>query len=216
MRIAACLVPALVFACGCASLAGDPAQQDARTLASWLSGVFDNKAQHEADRDHFFPIHLVMRPIWTQRSDGPWLYVEQAIETKLDKPYRQRVYRVVAADVGRAVHVDVFELPGDPLDHAGAWRKPDPLADLDVRTLLPREGCAVHLVRIAQDRFEGSTHGHGCASTLAGAAYATSEVTVTPKVMRSLDRGWSASAEQAWGSTQGPYEFVKRSGTFGP
>jgi len=66
-------------------------------------------------------------------------------------------------------------------------------------------------VRTGDERFEGSTRGDGCASSLAGASYATSEVVVTPGRLLSWDRGWDASGEQAWGATGGGYEFVKRS-----
>jgi hypothetical protein len=57
----------------------------------------------------------------------------------------------------------------------------------------------------------GSTQGDGCASALRGAAYATSEVTLTAGELDSWDRGFDATGNQVWGSTKGAYRFVKES-----
>ena len=61
------------------------------------------------------------------------------------------------------------------------------------------------------DRFEGATSGNGCISTLRGAAYATSEITLEHDLLVSWDRGWDEHHEQVWGATAGGYEFARRS-----
>ena len=35
-----------------------------------------------------------MAQIWPDSQGAIWLYVEQAVATSLDKPYRQRVYKL--------------------------------------------------------------------------------------------------------------------------
>lgn len=200
------LVLALLLT-SCASTGS--AREEVRTVASWLEGLYLNDGQVAENPRDFRPIRLVMKPCWKDRDDGPWLYVEQAVVGHEDKPYRQRVYHVVPDD-GDGVRCDVYELPGDPLAHAGDWNRPAPLADVTPQALVPRTGCSVHLRRVAPDRFEGATRGEGCASTLAGAKFATSEVTLTMHRLESLDRGWSAPGQQVWGSENGPYRFLKR------
>lgn len=179
---------------------------DLATLATWLSGSFSSAAQAAADTN-YFDIRLRMAPMWTDRTDGPWIYVEQATATAQDRPYRQRVYRLRDGGDGTFTS-EVFALPG-PRRFAGAWRHKQPLAALTPDSLLVRDGCAVVLRREADGRFAGGTVGQGCASDLRGAAYATSEVTVGPETIESWDRGFAADGSQAWGATGGGYVFVR-------
>jgi hypothetical protein len=199
----------LLPACAAPRARDHAAPSDLDRLASYMTGSFSSAAQAAADPEHFREVSLHMTPIWTTRPDGPWLYVEQAMATTLDKPYRQRVYRLSAgAEPGTLVSA-VFELPGDPLAFAGAWREPARLDGLAPDNLIPREGCSI-ILRARGDTFVGSTQGHACASTLRGAAYATSEVTITSTMLRSWDRGFDASGTQVWGAEAGGYEFVKQ------
>lgn len=201
---------ALTLACSAPAneeAASQPPPTPLQELAAWMTGSFSSARQAAEDPDSYFDIRLHMVPIWTERSDGPWLYVEQAAASALDEPYRQRVYHLVAVE-GGGLRVDVSEFPGDPLRFAGAHAEPgafDPLAPAD---LLPRSGCSVHLER-AGAGYTGSTLGEGCASTLRGASHATSFVTITENSVTSWDRGYDAEGEQVWGPTEGPYRFLK-------
>ena len=58
-----------------------------------MQGDFSSESQSKSDTS-YFNISLVMTPIWSDRTDGKWLYVEQAVSSKLDNPYRQRVYHL--------------------------------------------------------------------------------------------------------------------------
>jgi hypothetical protein len=149
-----------------------------------------------------------MMPIWTDRTDGPWLYVEQAVATSLDRPYRQRVYRLVVHP-GGAIHSVVYKLPDDPLRYAGAWRDAEPLANLSPKELTVLEGCDVVLSRRSAEVFAGGTVAKECANTWRGASYATSEVTVKETEMISWDRGYAPDGQQVWGATGGGYIFKK-------
>ena len=193
-----------IGACGCA----DSTEEDLATLAEWMTGSFSSQAQAEADTN-FFDIRLEMKPIWQQRADGPWLYVEQAAAESLDRPYRQRVYRLIRAD-DQTLRSDVFTLPGDPLAFAGAWRSPNSLDDIEPHDLVQREGCAILLRQINSETFAGGTEAKSCSSSLRGATYATSDVVVTPLQLLSWDRGFDDSDRQVWGAETGPYVFVKQ------
>ncbi len=182
------------------------AGQRLHELVSYMSGAFDSAEQAATDRD-YFNIHLHMVPIWSERDDGKWLYVEQAMAERLDKPYRQRVYRVSAVG-GDLYKSEVFELPGNPLDFAGYWQTPAAFSALSPESLVPREGCAITLKDTGKG-FVGGTHEQDCASSLRGAAYATSEVSLGPQTLISWDRGFDANGVQVWGATKGGYVFRK-------
>jgi hypothetical protein len=178
----------------------------------WMSGAYSSAVQSKADPD-FKNIDLHMQPMWRDRTDGRWLYVEQSMHEAADKPYRQRVYQLVDRD-GGTVESLVYELPGDPMLFAGAWKSAAPLDQLTPEQLLPRSGCSVKLKAVATDRWSGGTFSQSCESSLRGAAYATSEVQLTATELDSWDRGFDKAGQQVWGSTKGPYRFKKQaSGT---
>jgi len=182
--------------------AADPLS-DLDLLVSWMTGSFSSRAQAEADQD-FWDIRLRMTPIWTDRSDGHWLYVEQAAASSLDQPYRQRVYHVVEVADG-LFESSVMALP-EPSMYVGDWRREEPLADLEPADLLDREGCSI-LMRRRGDAFIGGTLGRLCTSSLRGASYATSEVVITAEGVVSWDRGYDDSHAQVWGAVKAGYVF---------
>jgi hypothetical protein len=173
-----------------------------------MSGSFSSAEQAEADPENYRDVRLYMTPIWEGRSDGPWLYVEQSMATSADKPYRQRIYRLSKGKTKNTFESAVFELPGDPLVFGGAWRAPELVAGLTPRDLSERQGCSI-ILRFDDGAFHGSTAGTECASTLRGAAYATSEVTIDAERLISWDRGFDAEGWQVWGAANGGYIFVK-------
>ncbi|MEL6443010.1 MAG: chromophore lyase CpcT/CpeT [Bacteroidota bacterium] len=201
----------LLLGVGCQAMrpAADPSSR-LDQLAAQLTGSFSSTAQAEADST-YFDIRLQAAPIWTERSDGPWLYVEQAAASALSRPYRQRVYHLSARADGTLVSA-VYELPGQALAYAGAWQTPTQFNTLEPSQLVERTGCAVLLRPDQQDRFIGATHEDDCQSSLRGATYATSEVEIGPEGMTSWDRGYAADGTQVWGAVTGPYRFDRIDG----
>lgn len=190
---------------GCAALS--PRQESGiERLADWLSGSFSSAAQAQKDAS-YFDVRLHVAPIWTGRDDGPWLYVEQALGTQLDKPYRQRVYRLLQLPDGQ-LESQVYELP-QPDAVVSAWRNPASFPLAGPETLLARSGCAVRL-RDEGTRFVGATEGRSCASALRGASYATSEVSLDANGIQSWDRGYDSTDQQVWGAVSGAYQFVRQ------
>ena len=177
---------------------------DVRTLLGWMSGSFSSRAQAETDSE-YLEIEVHMVPIWTARTDGWWLYVEQGAARFADRPYRQRVYRVDLLADGSFIS-EVYELPGEPLDRAGDWRTPASFDDLAPGDLVVRPGCTVTLIRDGE-RFVGGTRGSECLSDFSGATYATSEVVVTAAGLTTWDRGFDDAGMQVWGPVDGPYRF---------
>ena len=193
----------LFFCAGCATA---PEVDELAIVAEMMTGSFSSEAQ-AAEDESYFDIRLEMVPIWTDRTDGPWLYVEQAAASALDRPYRQRVYHLAQNEAGNFVST-VYEFP-EPLDHAGAWKEEAPLTSLSPDDLTLREGCAVVLSRVGDRHYSGSTVDKECLSSLRGASYATSEVIVTDAGIESWDRGYDAEDQQVWGAEAGAYVFVR-------
>jgi hypothetical protein len=198
------------FLGACASTASKDADAspDLGTLASWMSGSFSSAAQAAGDPENYRDVRLHLTPIWTERADGRWLYVEQAMATSTEKPYRQRIYRLTKGTEKGTFESAVFELPGDPLVFAGAWRASELVSGLTPEDLSGKQGCSI-ILRFDATAFRGSTLGTDCLSTLRGAAYATSEVTIEPDRLISWDRGFDSDGWQVWGAEKGGYVFVK-------
>lgn len=226
IRISALLFAAISACCalpGCASRSADPAPQPQPAAAAepappaqeeeglaelkkLMVGSFSSKAQSEADPD-FFDIRLHMTEIWADGTDvnGFWLYVEQATAASPDRPYRQRIYHVFRKF--DHFYSEVYTLPGNALDYAGAWKNPAKVEILGPASILPIDGCNVKLTRTGKRTFAGSTEGTLCPSSRDGASYTTSEVEITPAGLITLDRGYDAAGKQVWGSTKGGYRF---------
>lgn len=204
--LAILLTSALVLTLGACN---EPRDSDLDQLVAMMTGSFSSQAQAEADTN-FFDIRLEMKPIWTDRpgaDEGRYLYVEQAAAWALDKPYRQRVYHVTNTGDG-VLSSKVYALP-DPDAAIGAWRLDQPLADVTAADLVEREGCAVYLRRQADGTFKGSTRAKECTSSLRGATYATSEITIGADEVWSWDRGWGDKDQQVWGAETSGYVFKR-------
>ena len=185
-----------------------PIPPEVDRLANWLTGSFDSSEQAERD-PAFLDISLNACRIWPDRTDGRWIYVEQARSDQADSPYRQRAYRIRFDGQGQLVS-EVFAFPQGSVPEGGSWRTPHALDRVDPFMLLPREGCTVYLEPGKNESFIGGTQGTGCESDLNGAAYATSEVMVEANRFTSWDRGFDSEDKQVWGSEAGAYEFRRR------
>jgi len=179
---------------------------DTERLVTMMQGSFSSEEQSANDSD-YFDIRLEMKRIWLERTDAKWLYVEQAVASMKDKPYRQRVYKITNTYEGRFESA-VYTMK-DPLRFAGEWEKENPLSGLIPDSLEAREGCSVFLTLMNNGSYEGSTNGKDCQSDLRGAKYATSEVVISDEGIKSWDRGYDENDKQVWGAEKGGYVFKK-------
>lgn len=201
------LLPALAVLLTSSALAADTATTLAlERLATLLTGSFSSADQALADKNYRTATLHTAR-IWPDRSDGPWLYLEQALAVAPDQPYRQRVFQLVAASDGD-LEARVFTLD-NPIAATGAWRKTVPLSAVTPNELTFNEGCTVHFRAMPDGAFVGSTRGDGCPSDLRGATHATTEATLTSEKIVWWDRGFNATGRQVWGSATGGYVFKR-------
>lgn len=191
-------------------------QKDMTFLKSLMTGTFSSADQAKRDTN-FFAISLQMVEVASDERNF-WLYVEQAVSTATDKPYRQRLYRVYQVNDTTAASV-IYEFK-DPKQFVAAWTKEQSKkqlkefiqlisTDQDVPDLILRRGCTMYVKKKGKT-FTASTQGNSCISNLRGAAYATSTASITEKGMVTLDRGYNAMGKQVWGSEHGGYEFIRQ------
>ena len=187
------------------------AQRDVEALVNYMTGSFSSEEQAEKDSG-YFNIELEMVQIWKDRTDGPWIYVEQAVADTKEKPYRQRVYQLRKRKDGK-IESFVYTIP-DPLRFSGEYKKEFPLLRLTPDSLTLKEGCEVVLYQADEGYFEGSTVDRNCSSDLHGASYTTSEVIIDKDKIITWDRGFDENGNQDWGATKGGYIFKKKLNRF--
>lgn len=174
-------------------------------LCTWLEGSFNSTLQAQQDSD-FFDIRLHITRIWKENKDGAWFYVEQAVVTAQEKPYRQRVYHVTQLN-DTVFESAVYTFP-TPLRFAGAWKNGQ-LGSITSDSLSTRKGCSVFIKARGKALFEGGTNERDCESDLRGAKYATTNVKLTKERLESWDQGFDAEGKQVWGATKGGYVFIR-------
>lgn len=214
LSILTILAGAAAVLTGCGGMLGDkfydytpPTPPDMQMLAvsKLMTGSFSSAAQTAADPD-FRDLRLESAQIWPTRADGVWLYVEQSAAGD-PAPLRQRVHRLTRKDTDSYI-CDTYVLP-DAASYAGAWSDPSRFAALPPEHLTPLTGCAVTLNRVDDYTYKGDTSGKTCAGGLEGAAYATSEMTVTAMWLKIWERGYDKDDQQTLGSVKGPLVFQK-------
>lgn len=174
-------------------------------LANWMTGSFSSEEQSKTDTS-YYSISLNVYRITPKAKDGIWLYVEQAMASKPDKPYRQRVY-CLTEKLDETFQSAIFTL-NDPLRFTG---KPELVSTLPFDSLVAKPGCEVNLAWDNTKKcFTGSTGRTSCPSDLRGASYATSDVELYPDRMVSWDRGFNKEGQQVWGAEKGGYIFMKK------
>ncbi len=176
-------------------------------LQTLMTGHFTSSAQSAADTN-YFDITLHMNPVWDPDSSRFWLYVEQAATANLDRPYRQRVYAVQQLE-DSVFRSDIYNLPVDSLV-VGFRGQEDYWSTLHPGSLTLKQDCEVYLALQPNGTYTGSTKGKGCSSTLYGASYATSEVTIAADQVQSWDRGFDSLDVYIWGAEHGPYIFDRQ------
>ena len=185
---------------------GKTNDHDLQLLASWMAGIFNNQAQARQTQTYAY-VTLYMIPIWKDRNDGYWFYVEQSMADQPETPYYQRVYHLTR------INEDLMESNLYTLQDAARFtRVYENLATFDELTpemLVLSPGCSIILRRINESSFAGSTLGEGCPSELRGAMYTTSQIVINEHQIINWERGFDRNGKQVWGATMGGYIFSK-------
>ena len=173
-------------------------------LVSIMQGHYSSEKQSKTDTD-YYNISLRMIPIWKQK--GHYLFVEQAIFDKQDKPYRVRIYKVSQRNDNEFIS-EIYTLKNEK-DWIGKWATPEVYDQLTENDIELKQGCEVVLKREGKNKFTGATGDKTCPSELRGASWANSKVTVLENEILSWDQGFDKEGKQVWGATKGGYQFIK-------
>jgi hypothetical protein len=120
------------------------------------------------------------------------------------EPYRQRLYLLSPGPGEGQVLSTIYEFH-DPKAVIGLCDTPRPIP---AEAVSLRAGCEV-LLSWEGDHFRGQTGPKSCPSSLRGASYATTEVTLYEDRLLSWDRGFNDADTQVWGAVTGGYLFQK-------
>ena len=176
------------------------------TLKHWMTGSFNSSLQAQNDSD-YYDISLEMHEVWKE-DPSTWIYVEQALSSAKDRPYRQRVYRLDQED---SIYQSFIYEFNDPSIYTGQWNNDSLWSAITPDSVLLKEGCEVSLLwDEANHVFAGATDSATCMSTLRGASFATSIVTVYPEAINSWDRGFDSTGAYVWGAEKAGYEFIRQ------
>ncbi len=177
-------------------------------LAVMLSGEFDSSDQ-AAEASSYYNVHLWGCEAEAPDLDGVALYIEQALSTDQNNPYRQRLYLLTeleASEDGDARAQSIIYRFTSPAALIGTCAEGE-LPSFELDELELREGCEVELTWNGTS-FVGGTTGQECSSSMGG-DYSVSDIEIFDDRIESWDRGYYDSGIQAWGSTDGPYIFER-------
>ncbi|WP_395053328.1 chromophore lyase CpcT/CpeT [Flavobacterium sp.] len=194
----------LIISCKSSSSSISKSESNFNELLTIMKGNYSSEKHSKRDTT-YFNISLRMVPIWKEK--GNYLYVEQAMFSKQDKPYRVRIYKV--SQINENEFISEIHTIKNEKDWIGKWKTPEAFDNLSENEIDKKEGCGVVLKRIGKNNFSGSTGNKTCPSELRGASYASSIVTVTPNSIVSWDQGYDKNDKQVWGAEKGGYEFLK-------
>ncbi|WP_298119831.1 chromophore lyase CpcT/CpeT [Flavobacterium sp.] len=194
----------LFFSCNSTKTISNTADSsELKELLTIMQGQYSSEAHSKRDTS-YFNISLRMVPIW--KNKGHYLYVEQAMFNKQEKPYRVRIYKI--SQHGNEFVSEIHTLKNEK-EWIGKWKTPEAFDKLSETDIEVKQGCAVVLKRIDKNKFSGATGNKSCPSELRGASYASSIVTVTENEIISWDQGFDKNDKQVWGAEKGGYQFVK-------
>jgi hypothetical protein len=200
-------LPLIILFCvilSCDNRQKDGGDNELAELHKLMQGSFNSERQAKADSS-YYNISLEMHPIWEQK--GHYLYVEQALNSMLDNPYRQRIYQLSRINDSLFKSV-TYILPNDSL-WIGKWANTKYFDTLKPEDLTLRDGCDVFLERLTTNHYKGATGNKTCRNSMLGASYASSEVEIMTGKVISWDRGFDAQDNHVWGAEKAGYIFEK-------
>ena len=191
------------MSCKSAQNSASSSSKEMNQLVKIMQGSYSSEKQSVVDTS-YFNISLRMVPIW--KNKGHYLYVEQAMFTKQEKPYRVRIYKLTQK--GDAFISEIHTLKKEK-EWIGKWKTPEAFDALSESDIELKPGCEVVLKYIGNNKFAGQTGNKTCSSELRGASYASSKVSVSKNEILSWDQGFDKTDKQVWGAEKGGYHFLK-------
>jgi CpeT/CpcT family (DUF1001) len=190
--------------------------QELITLARYLAGEFENKAQAAAEPIWYVPLRLWKRPIPLFSEDSIALYAEQVSMVNPDKPYRPRLLRL-RPSTRKADGLEVQYYMFEDIDRVlGAGEKPEILTGItpeDVK-LLPDCHLEVEANKLDDNRYHFRAFPVAdklCSFTYGGNNFQVSlGFEVNAEELLVYDKGIDRETGKAiWGALMGAFRFRK-------
>ncbi len=179
-----------------------PIATDVNGVVSHLVGVMDTTAQ-AATNPKAPSVRMTTCKINIEGgNDSVYLYQEQALISKLNQPYRQRILEIKPSR-------DTVESRSYKLVNGSNWinlcNKPD-----SQRVLRPADigeaVCSVFL-RPIENGYRGETPPQGCRTNARGAVKITNTIILHSEGMDTYDRGYDSKGNQVWGAQGESYQY---------
>lgn len=190
---------------------------DLLTLANYLAGEYDNREQALAEPIWFVHLRLWQRPVDLFTDDSITLFAEQANVVNIDRPYRQRILRLMPnPDSETGLYVQYY-MPKNPSALIGAGRNPDLLKTLTPEQLELLPGCILSVSQqtVAPSNYQFTASplpDTRCTFTyLDNTVQVSLGFAVTETELQTYDKGIDQETGKAtWGAIIGPYRYTKR------
>jgi hypothetical protein len=173
-------------------------------LSQWLAGV--HQSTNDIIQGRKVNIGLQILPIWQDRIDGEWLYIESRIIGSPNKPFRQRILQLVATPNG-LIRLYSYTIPRAS-DFAGAYYVPQVLASLTQSQLSISSNCELLIELKVTSTFVGETDAGSCLKNSSGALL-TTFFAVSAVNISFLDGGYDKFGNFLPGRLEQPVTFLK-------
>ncbi|MGH1393755.1 MAG: chromophore lyase CpcT/CpeT [Trichormus sp.] len=190
--------------------------RDLTILGDYLAGEFDNREQALAEPVWFVHLRLWQRPVPLFADDSITLFAEQANMINLDRPYRQRILRLMPSEFERSLQVQYYMIK-NPSAFIGGGSHPNLLQTLTPEQLELLPGCILKVTQqeVAPNeyKFVATPEPDTCCTF----TYQGNTIQValgfesTPTGLNTYDKGIDQLTGKAtWGAIVGPYRYTKR------
>ena len=174
-----------------------PFSNNCMTCSRWMEGSFSNEeVDSRSGKTTSYWLHQTR--IWSDRSDGIWLYSELAESGREGRPLQQLVYRV-NDDLSGGIVIESYRLPGNPGRFLGDWQAPRAFNVIEPMNLKPQPGCRINLKRDSSGGLSGAGSGTACSSSLPGSRYQQTKLDIGPLEIKLWLKGFEDSGKQVFG-----------------
>ena len=157
---------------------------------------------------NYVEVQVVVCPIWNNMfGNNKWLYVEQAVSSKPEAPYRQRIYEL-KFNGNNQYTIFNYKLPRVS-GYSNACENLQVFDNLKPEDLFLIDGCNVELVKNKSSEYVGGTIDKQCKSDLIGTDYVVVQTVISATRFYSWDRGFKINEVQVWGPKDKGYTFLK-------
>ena len=186
-------------------------------LADYLSGEFDNREQALAEPVWYVHLRLWQRPVPLFSEDSITLFAEQASVVNLEKPYRQRIMRLMELSNPDAPFAIQYYMLKDPTSLSGAGCNPALLDRLTIDQIDLLPGCILNVKEQTLDnhcyKFTATPPPEACCrfTYLDKTVQVALSFEATQNEFISFDKGIDPNTGKAtWGAIFGPFRYTKR------